>query len=115
LLSNLRLVVADVDPYTLVHPSLHRPVLFVGVEPAVAALEIAMAFALVFGVGLHLATVALAAMWLTVVHGLMTWIAKQDPQMIALYLRSLRARDFYVATAPVHQAAAPIRASIPSI
>jgi type IV secretory pathway TrbD component len=101
------------DPCTVVHPSLHRPVLFAGVEPAVAVLEVAVAFALVFGVGLHLATVGLATVWLTAVHGLMTWVAKQDPQMISLYLRSLRARDFYVPTALVYQTAPPVHPSIP--
>lgn len=105
----------QVDPYAIVHPSLHRPVLFAGVEPAVAILEVTVAFALVFGIGIHLATIALAAVWLTVVHGLMVWVAKQDPQMIALYVRSLRARDFYAPTGGVHEPALPAQPSIPPV
>lgn len=83
------------------HASLYRPVLIAGAEPAVVVLEMSTAFALVFGVGLHITTVLLAVFYLTVVHSLMVWIAKQDPHMTALYVRSLGARDFY----PAHSAA----------
>jgi type IV secretory pathway TrbD component len=85
----------------LMHASLYRPVLIAGAEPAVVVLEMSTAFALVFGVGLHVATVLLAVFYLTVVHSVMVWIAKQDPHMTALYVRSLGARDFY----PAHSAA----------
>ena len=78
-----------------IHPSLVRPVLFAGAEPAAAVMEGLTAGALLFGVGFHLATIALALFYLTVVHGVMVWVAKQDPHMSQLYLRSLSARDFY--------------------
>src|SRR5437879_6323803 len=83
----------------MIHPALYRPVLFAGAEPAVVVLEVTTAFALVFGVGLHVATVLLALFYLTVVHAVMMWVAMQDPQMIGLYVRSLGARDFYLARA----------------
>jgi type IV secretory pathway TrbD component len=79
-----------------IHASLVRPVLFAGAEPAAVIVEITTAFALVFGVGLHVATLLLALFYLTVVHSVMVWVAKQDPQMSALYLRSLGGLDFYV-------------------
>ena len=78
-----------------IHASLYRPVLFAGAEPPVVIVEVSTAFALVFGVGLHVATLFLAVFYLTVVHGVMVWVAKQDAQMSALYVRSLAARDFY--------------------
>jgi type IV secretory pathway TrbD component len=98
-----------------IHPSLVRPVLFAGAEPAAAVLEGLTAGALLFGVGFHVATIALALFYLTVVHGVMVWVAKQDPHMSQLYLRSLAARDFYyphgsagVATPPTRQAIPPM-------
>ena len=96
-----------------IHPALYRPVLFAGAEPAVVVLEVTTAFALVFGVGLHVATVLLAVFYLTVVHAVMVWVAKQDPEMIGLYVRSLGARDFYPAHASVHAAPPPVHPSIP--
>ena len=84
-----------------IHASLHRPVLFAGAEPAVVIVEVSTAFALVFGVGFHVATLLLAGFYLTVVHGMMVWVAKQDAQMSALYIRSLGAGDFYAPHAPI--------------
>jgi len=53
--------------------------LFAGAEPGVVILEIATAFALVFGVGIHVATLALAAFYLTALHSLMVSIANDEP------------------------------------
>lgn len=97
----------------VIHASLYRPVLFAGAEPAVVVLEVTTAFALVFGIGLHLATVLLAVFYLTVVHAIMVWVAKQDPQMTTLYVRSLATRDFYSPHAGVHAAPPPVHPSIP--
>ena len=97
----------------VVHPSLTRPVLFAGAEPAVVVIEVTTAFALLFGVGLHVATVLLAAFYLTAVHGFMVWAASRDPHMTALYLRSLAARDYYPAQAGVHAPPPAVRPSIP--
>ena len=96
-----------------VHASLTRPVLFAGAEPPVVIVEVTTAFALVFGVGLHVATVLLAAFWLTVVHAVMAWVAAKDAQMTALYVRSLAARDFYPAQGSVHAGPPPVHPSIP--
>ena len=96
-----------------IHASLYRPVLFAGAEPAAVILEVTVAFALVFGIGLHVATVLLAAFYLTVVHGVMVWIAKQDPQMSALYVRSLGARDFYAPHAGVRGRTGAVHPALP--
>ena len=55
----------------------------------------------------------LALFYLTVVHAVMVWVAKQDPQMIALYVRSVGACDFYHAHAGLHGAAPTVKPSIP--
>jgi len=97
----------------VIHASLYRPVLFAGVEPAVAVLEGTTAFALVFGVGLHVATVLLAVFYLTVVHAVMVWVANEDPQMTVLYVRSLGSRDFYPPQAGLHGRPPLVHPSIP--
>jgi len=96
----------------VIHPALYRPVLFAGAEPAVVVLEVTTAFALVFGVGLHVATVLLAVFYLTAVHAVMVWVAKQDPHMSTLYVRSLASRDFYPPHASVHGTPPPVHPSI---
>ena len=97
----------------VVHTSLYRPVLFAGAEPAVVIVELSTAFALVFGIGLHVATVVLAVLYLTVVHGVMVWVAKQDAQMTSLYVRSLSAKDFYAPHAEIYAATPVVRPSLP--
>lgn len=96
-----------------IHASLHRPVLFAGAEPAAVIVEVSTAFGLVFGVGLHVATLLLAGFYLTVVHGVMVWVAKQDPQMSALYIRSLGAADFYRPHGGVHTPSPRVKPSLP--
>ena len=98
----------------VIHASLHRPVLFAGAEPGVIILEIATSFALIFGVGIHVATVALAAFYLTAIHSLMVSIAKDEPQMIALYVRGLASHDFYFPHTGIHRSPVTPKQSIPS-
>ena len=98
----------------VIHASLVRPALFAGAEPAVVMVEASVAFALVFVVGFHVATLVLALVWLTAVHGVMVWVTKQDAQMTTLYVRSLFAQDYYPAHAGVHAAPATVRSSVPS-
>src|SRR3989442_13832027 len=98
----------------VIHASLVRPALYAGVEPAVVMVEASVAFALVFVVGFHLATLLFALFWLTAVHSTMVWVAKQDAQMTTLYVRSLFAQDYYPAHAGVHASPAAVRSSVPS-
>lgn len=95
------------------HTSLFRPVLFAGAEPSVVVLEASTAFALIFGIGLHVATILLAGFYVTLVHSIMVWVASQDSQMTALYIRSLGARDFYAPHSAALEAAPRLVASIP--
>src|SRR5438067_1612223 len=97
-----------------VHASLYRPVLFAGAEPAVVMLELTTSFALVFGIGLHVATALLAVFYLTVVHSVMVWVARQDSQMSMLYVRSLSGRDFYPPHGAIHGPSPVQRPSIPT-
>ena len=97
----------------VIHSSLVRPVLFAGAEPAAVMVEVTAAFALVFGIGFHAVTVLLALFYLTTVHGFMVWVAAQDPQMTALYARSLGTRDFYPPHAGVRAMTPVVRSSIP--
>ncbi len=99
----------------VIHASLFRPILFAGAEPKVVILEVATAFALVFGVGIHWVTLALATFYLTAVHGVMVWVAKHDPDMTALYVRSLTGRDFYPPHAGIHRPSVSPKPSIPSV
>jgi type IV secretory pathway TrbD component len=97
------------------HASLVRPVLFGGAEPAAVAIEVLTAGALLFGAGFHLATFALASFYLIVVHGAMVRIARHDPQMSELYIRSLVARDYYPAHGAARAPADRVWPSIPSV
>ena len=98
----------------IVHSSLFRVVLLAGAEPAVVIVEASTAFALVFVVGFHVVTLILAAVWVTAVHTIMVWVAKQDPQMVELYIRSLSGRDYYAPHATAHAPTRPPRLSIPT-
>jgi len=103
---------ADERAVHVIHSSLFRPVLFAGAEPPVVIVETCVVFALLFVVGIHLVTIAIALFWLTVVHSAMVWVAKQEPQMTGLYVRTLSARDFY---APHARAYVPTPSPRPSI
>jgi type IV secretory pathway TrbD component len=92
-----------------IHASLYRPVLFAGVEPAVAIAEGSAVLGLVFVAGVHVATLALAALYLVVVHACMARATAADPAIAAVYLRSLATRDYYPPHA--HPLAAPPRVS----
>ena len=94
--------------------SLVGPALYAGAEPAVVMVEVAVAFALVFVVGFHVATLLLAVFWLTVVHSTMVWVVTQDPQMTTLYVRSLFAQDYYPARAGAKAAPPVVHTAVPS-
>ncbi|HSJ75448.1 MAG TPA: VirB3 family type IV secretion system protein [Gemmatimonadales bacterium] len=82
-----------------VYPSLTRPILFGGAERELAILEGTLICALLFGVGLHFLTVAMAAHIAFGVHPLLVLAAKNDPQMFRIYLRSIAHQDLYLARA----------------
>lgn len=95
-----------------VHAALYRSVLFLGVAPSLAVLEATTLFALIFLVGLHLTTIVLVAVYLVVVHPVAVWVTARDPQMLALYARSLGFRDFYWPHASPHARTPAVRTSL---
>jgi type IV secretory pathway TrbD component len=96
-----------------IYESLYRPVLFVGVTPGVAVLEASTLFALVFVIGVHVATCLLAVVYLAVIHPLAVWITARDAHILAVYLRSLATTDFYAPHAPPFARTPPVRLAIP--
>lgn len=90
-----------------VYPSLTRPILFGGAERELAILEGTLICALLFGVGLHVLTIAMAALIAFGVHPLLVLAAKSDAQMFRIYLRSIAHQDLYLARA--HPSAPPFR------
>jgi type IV secretory pathway TrbD component len=99
----------------VVHASLWRPILFGGAEPGFVIMEVATVLALVFVVGLHVATVGLALAYATVVHAAAVWVTAKDPMMSRIYLRSLGARDYYAPIARTTAPPAPVRAAVPRV
>src|SRR3712207_407363 len=85
-----------------VHPSLVRPLLYLGVERHVIALEATLCAALLFGLGLSIGTLALVAAVGLGIHPLFVWLTARDPQATEVYLRSRRYADYYAPTAAVH-------------
>jgi len=99
----------------LVHPSLVRPVLYLGVERPVIALEATLCAALLFGVGPTALTIACLAVVVVVVHPVAVWLTARDPQAVELYLRSRAYADFYAPLALPHAPMPRPRASVPAV
>jgi type IV secretory pathway TrbD component len=98
-----------------IHASLCRPILFMGAEPGVVIVEAAVVLALLFVVGLHVATVGVAVFYVTVVHSAVSRMTASDPQISAVYVRSLFARDFYSAHAYLRAGPPAVRPSLPRV
>lgn len=79
----------------MIHASLYRPVLFAGVEFGVVVAEATTVLALLFVIGIHVGTVVLAGLYVLCVHSAAAWVTARDPQISAVYLRSLFVRDYY--------------------
>lgn len=96
-----------------VHQSLIQTPLYAGVERGFLLLEVTAVGALFFLIGVHLATVGLAALWVLVLHPVMAWVGRRDPLLAQLYVRSLTLKDFYLPHARLGAPAAKVRPSIP--
>lgn len=97
-----------------IHPSLIKPVLFGGVERGVAVMSASAAIGIPLFAGLHPLTLAIAFVFAFPMHGLGVWMARRDPQMIAVYVRSLSARDHYVPWSARRVNGGPVRPCIPA-
>ena len=96
-----------------VHPSLVRPVLFGGTEQGVAMLAVSAGVGVPMYGGFHPVTIAAGLFLAVPIHALGVWLAKKDSQMVALYLRSLLARDFYLPHGTRRTRSPAVRPSIP--
>lgn len=96
-----------------VHPSLIRPALFGGTEQGMAVLTLIAGIGIPMYGGFHPATIALGFVVGLPLHALGVWLAKQDPQMISLLVRSLWARDSYFPHGGGRRRSPAVRPSIP--
>jgi type IV secretory pathway TrbD component len=89
--------------------------LYFGVERQVIAIEATLVAALLFGVGPHLATLAVAAVVLLILHPALVWLTARDPQVTEVFLRSRGYADYYAPHATVTASARPprVRPSVP--
>ena len=95
-----------------VHQSLIRPPLYMGVDRGILFLEVTSVGSLFFVAGLNLVTLGLSLIWVLLLHPIAAWIYSRDPQLPALYIRSLAAKDFY---APHARLTSKVPAPKPSI
>ncbi|HYM97076.1 MAG TPA: VirB3 family type IV secretion system protein [Candidatus Sulfotelmatobacter sp.] len=99
----------------VVHASLVRPMLYAGVERHVIAMEGTICLALVFGVGLRFATLALVVVVVAVVHPVMAWVTAKEPQATEIYVRAHAYRDHYAPHAELNGAVRAPRPSLPRV
>lgn len=97
----------------VVHQSLIRPVLFGGTEQGIAMLVLIAAVGIPMYGGFHAATIGIGFLLAVPLHSLGVWLAKKDPQMVALFARSISARDFYLPFGAMRTRSSVVRPSIP--
>ena len=86
---------------TQVHQSLARPLLLAGAERPLVLVNGTLIAALIFGVGVHWASLGMAALLATLGHWGLTRAAKHDPQLSRIYVRHVRYQVYYPARAAV--------------
>lgn len=96
-----------------IRQSLVRPMLYLGVDRTVIAVEATLCLALVVGAGPRLPTVAVCAFVVLALHPTMAWLTSKDPLALDVYLRSRAYRDFYAPHAGVRRPARAVRPSVP--
>lgn len=97
-----------------IRQSLVRPMLYLGVERTVIALEATICLALICGAGPRLPTFAICAFVVVVVHPTVAWLTAKDPVVVEIYMRSRAYRDFYTAHPMILCAGRRAHPSIPS-
>lgn len=105
---------SDLD-LNLIHPSLTKPVLWGGVERRVVGLEFMFVVALLTWKGITPAALVLLACIVVPIHLIARRIAREDPRMVDLFLRSLSWRRYYPAQASIHTGSSPVKPSIPRV
>ena len=97
---------------TPIHQSLSRPLLLAGAERALVLVNGTLIAALIFGVGVHWASLGMAALLATLGHWGLTRAARHDPQLSRIYVRHVRYQEYYPARAAVQ---APAGYVFPSV
>lgn len=97
----------------VIHASLIRPVLFGGAERGIAVLAFSAAIGVPLYAGLHVITVAIALVFAFPIQTLGVWMARRDPRMIEIYLRSLSGRDHYLPWGGRNARPAAVHSSMP--
>jgi type IV secretion system protein VirB3 len=95
-----------------VHSSLTRPLLLAGAERELVLLNGTVIAALVFGVGVHWASLAVAGLLATLGHWALTRAAKHDPHLSRIYVRHIRYKPYYPARADVRTPSAFVYPSV---
>jgi type IV secretion system protein TrbD len=80
-----------------IHPSLTRPLLLGGAERELVLVNGTIIAALIFGVGFHWASLAIATLLATAGHWALTRAAKYDPRLSRIYVRHVRYQPYYPA------------------
>ena len=95
-----------------IHVSLIRPLLLAGAERELVLLNGTIMAALIFGVGFHWGSLAIAGLLATVGHWGLTRAARFDPRLSRIYVRHVRYQVYYPARASTVAAAAWIYPSV---
>ena len=98
---------------TPIHLSLTRPLLLGGAERELVLANGTLIAALLFGVGVHWASVTTAGFLATVGYWGLRRMARHDPQLSRIALRHIRYQDLYPAQAPVQAPPAVVFPSVP--
>ena len=97
----------------VIHPSLTKPVLWGGVERRVVAIEFMIVVVIVTWKAITAETLLLVACIVVPMHLIARRIAREDPRMLDLALRSLAWHRHYPAHGSFHAASPPTKPSIP--
>ena len=97
-----------------IRQSLVRPMLYLGVDRTVIAVESTLCLALFCGAGPHLPSFAICAFVVLVLHPTMAWLTADDPLVVEIYMRSRGYRDFYQPHATLRQSGRKPRPSVPA-
>jgi type IV secretion system protein TrbD len=96
-----------------IHPSLIRPILLGGAERGMAIISVAAGIGVPMFTGLHPVASVIAVLFAFSLHALGVWLARRDPQAIAVYVRSISAKDHYLPWGSRRLRAGSVRPSIP--
>jgi type IV secretory pathway TrbD component len=78
-----------------IHAALYQPILFAGLSRSILIAEITTLVAVVFSLGFRWTTLIFIVVFVAVVHPLLVWFTSKDPEMIDLFLRSRKLKDYY--------------------